>query len=256
MPPNSEIEPLISVVQSKLHLFRTYQTAVESVFREDPLLRTVPPTVHSIRTRIKDLGHLRDKLARKHADGDEITDANIFQKITDIAGVRVLHLYQQQFPLIHQCISGQLTRGDWVLHGDPTAYTWDPESRAFFEGFGLAVKVKESFYTSIHYVVKPRQDSEVTCEIQVRTLFEEIWGEIDHAINYPHPASSLSCCEQLRVLARLVGAGSRLADSIFRIHAAENRPEVSPDAEAVGTAFTAETQDSPTGDEGTSRATS
>jgi len=84
--------------------------------------------------------------------------------------------------------------------------------------------VKESFYTSIHYVVKPRKDSEVSCEIQVRTLFEEIWGEIDHAINYPHPTDSLSCREQIRVLARLVGAGSALADSIFRIHAQENPP--------------------------------
>ncbi len=83
---------------------------------------------------------------------------------------------------------------------------------------GINVEVKESFYTSIHYVVRPRADSEVACEIQVRTLFEEIWGEIDHQINYPTPTESLACQEQIRVLARLVGAGSRLADAIYRVH--------------------------------------
>ena len=136
--------------------------------------------------------------------------------LTDLTGVRVLHLHQQQFAIIHGCIEDQVQAGDWALHEPPNAYTWDPESRAFFESFGLQVEVKETFYTSIHYVVKPREDSELCCEIQVRTLFEEIWGEIDHRINYPHPTTILACREQLRVLARLVGAGSRLADSIFR----------------------------------------
>ncbi len=143
---------------------------------------------------------------------------NVFQEITDIAGVRILHLYQQDFAEVHACVQDQIERGDWVFHETPKAYTWDPESREFFEGFGLEVQVKENFYTSIHYVIRPRPDTEVACEIQVRTLFEEIWGEIDHQINYPVPTTSLACREQLRVLARLVGAGSRLADAIYRTH--------------------------------------
>ena len=78
--------------------------------------------------------------------------------------------------------------------------------------------VKESYYTSIHYIVKPNERLDVSCEIQVRTLFEEIWGEIDHILNYPEPTASVACDEQLRVLSRLIGAGSRLGDAIFRSH--------------------------------------
>ena len=81
--------------------------------------------------------------------------------------------------------------------------------------------VQESLYTSIHYVIKPRTNSPVSCEIQVRTLFEEIWGEIGHLVNYPEPTDSVACREQIGVLARLVGAGSRLADSIFRVYSDE-----------------------------------
>jgi ppGpp synthetase/RelA/SpoT-type nucleotidyltranferase len=116
---------------------------------------------------------------------------------------------------------GRIGSGDWVLAEKPKAYTWDPESRDFFSGLELEVLVKESFYTSVHYVVKPRVDSDLSCEIQVRTLFEEVWGEIDHQLNYPVESKSIACKEQLRVLARLVGAGSRLADAIFRIHESE-----------------------------------
>ena len=49
-------------------------------------------------------------------------------------------------------------------------------------------------------------------------LFEEIWGEIDHTINYPYPTEIVACKEQLRVLAKLVSTGTRLADSIFRTY--------------------------------------
>lgn len=105
---------------------------------------------------------------------------------------------------------------DWTLVEPPKAYTWDPESKQFFESLEIGVEIKESYYTSVHYVVRPRLDSPLCCEIQVRTLFEEIWGEVDHTLNYPTKSENLACREQLKVLAKLVGAGSRLVDSIFR----------------------------------------
>jgi putative GTP pyrophosphokinase len=216
MIDEDEVEKLVSAISEKIHLFETFQSGVETFFRKNPKLNNSPPVIHSIKGRIKDFDHLRGKIRRKSSEGNSITVDTLFDKITDIAGVRVLHLHEEQFTQIHESIHEQLTRKDWVLHEPPKAYTWDPESTNFFKSKGLEVSVKESFYTSIHYVVKPRQDSEVCCEIQIRTLFEEIWGEIEHTINYPVQTTNLACKEQLRVLARLVGAGSRLADSIFR----------------------------------------
>ena len=111
--------------------------------------------------------------------------------------------------------NAKVTAGDWYLVEQPIAYTWDPEYEKFFVDLGCRCERKDSFYTSVHFVVRPRQDSPLSCEIQVRTLFEEIWGEIDHSLNYPHPTTVASCQEQLRVLAKLVGAGSRLVTSIY-----------------------------------------
>ena len=47
---------------------------------------------------------------------------------------------------------------------------------------------------------------------------DKIWGEIDHTINYPHVTNNIACKEQIRVLAKLVFTGTRLADSIFRTY--------------------------------------
>ncbi len=199
------------------HELRIFMEGVAKWFAEHPSLAGGDlPIVHSVKSRLKNPDHLLHKVSRKTAEGRTITPENLFLEITDIAGVRVLHLYQQQFGSIHSAILQKTKAKDWTLAVPPIAYTWDPESAKFFQSLSIKVQQKDSFYTSVHYVVKPRKDAEIACEIQVRTLFEEIWGEIDHAQNYPIKTTSLSCSEQLRVLSKVVGAGSRLADSIFR----------------------------------------
>ena len=221
MVDDASMEAIIERVQSQLHdidLFRDYTVRF---FETHPNLTQSPQIVHSVRSRMKNLQRLREKVQRKSSTEDPITPENIFDRVTDIAGVRVLHLYQAQFTQIHRAINQKLDSQDWILYEKPKAYTWDPESRGFFENQGLNVEVKESLYTSVHYVIKPREDSPVSCEIQVRTLFEEVWGEIDHLVNYPEPTDNMACREQIGVLARLVGAGSRLADSIYRVYADE-----------------------------------
>jgi ppGpp synthetase/RelA/SpoT-type nucleotidyltranferase len=221
MVDEAGMEAIIERVQSKFHEIDIFRTNVVYFFENDPDLTGLPPIVHSVKSRMKDLRHLHEKIQRKSSTENPITPENIFDRITDLAGVRVLHLYQAQFSQIHRAITQQLESGDWTLYEPPTAYTWDPESQDFFAGHGLSVEVKESLYTSIHYVVQTRPDSTTFCEIQVRTLFEEIWGEIDHRINYPEPIDNEVCRDQIGVLARLVGAGSRLADSTFRAYANE-----------------------------------
>lgn len=210
------------------HELTMFMSSVKAWFETHPSLnRGNTPLVHSVKSRLKNREHLRAKIQRKSRADNMIDGSNLGQKITDLAGVRVLHLHQEQLTYIHEEILRKIQqRGDWVLHEPPRAYTWDPERREFYEGIGFEVHLKPSSYTSVHYTVRPRPDSPLCCEIQVRTLFEEIWGEIDHALNYPDPTDSVACREQLLVLGKVVGAGSRLVDSIYRTVAAEPVPLV------------------------------
>jgi ppGpp synthetase/RelA/SpoT-type nucleotidyltranferase len=217
MNKDAEIEAALEVYAAHKHEFEIFANGIVDTFRLDPALNTPPlPVIHSYKRRTKDLGRLRNKLNRMWDKGERVTKATLFEKVTDLSGVRLLHLYSEQFAEIHKAVMARVDAGDWVLGKTPKAYSWDPDARGGYENLGLAVHIKESNYTSIHYLIRPpNKGNPVCCELQVRTLFEEVWGEIDHAINYPEQTNNLACAEQLRVLARLVSTGTRLADSIF-----------------------------------------
>lgn len=218
MSYTEQVSVAVGEYSRQKHVFQRFLNGVVDSFTLEPKLNEYGnPCLHSIKHRLKDEFHLEEKLLRKSSEEEPITHENIFERITDLAGVRVLHLYQDQLPMIHEFIMEMVEKGDWSLNEEPIAYSWDPESQRFFESLNLKVEIKESYYTSIHYVVKPPSDERIKCEIQVRTLFEEIWGEIDHTINYPEKSASQATKEQLRVLSKLVSTGTRLADSIFRL---------------------------------------
>lgn len=172
--------------------------------------------IHTLKYRVKSDTSLRDKIRRKYDrvhNGESLRDI-----ITDFVGVRVLVLFSHQLETIHNFINSNIGPNGVQLFEAPKAYTWDPEMKSFFERLGLICEAKDSLYTSLHYVVKPNTQSTLTCEIQVRTLYEEIWGEIDHMINYPYLSTNTHCVEQLKVLARLTTTGSKLLDSIYKSH--------------------------------------
>lgn len=209
----------IAAYRNQRHLFERFMNAVVDCFRLEPSFQLSDRSiVHSIRSRLKDEGHLLRKLSRKECGDGPTTEENLFERVTDLAGVRVLHLFQDEFAVIDAFVRRQVDSGDWRFFERPKAYSWDPEAKDFFSAFDLDVKLKETFYTSVHYVVQPNSNTPAKCEVQVRTLFEEVWGEIDHAINYPEQSVSPDCREQIRVLSKLVSAGSRLTDSIYRSH--------------------------------------
>jgi len=196
---------------------KLFMDGVYGFFSDHPAVRKKGSSViHSMKKRLKELDHLRCKIDRKNAHGRGITPNNLFSMVNDLAGVRLLLLFQGDFSVVDQSIRHRVAGGDWVLNERPKAFTWDPEATKFFEQFDVDVVQRDTSYTSVHYILKPREDASVCCELQVRTLFEEIWGEIDHRINYPEPTEIVACKEQLRVLSKIVGAGSRLVDSIQR----------------------------------------
>jgi putative GTP pyrophosphokinase len=177
--------------------------------------------VHSIRSRVKDPDHLRDKIQRKLQNSKhdrkqfDVSPENLLTRINDLIGVRVLHLHTRQIRQIDSVLRNIIHEGQYKLIEGPFARTWDDESREFFRECNIQTQSSPSLYTSVHYVIGSASRTMVTAEIQVRTLMEEVWGEVDHAMNYPHKTSSIACREQLKVLARVTSSATRLVDSIF-----------------------------------------
>lgn len=200
------------IYDQNIHAFTLFMDRLKGLFSITP---SIKDQIHSIKFRLKEKQHYIEKVRRKEATGQIFTPETVLLEITDYAGIRLLHLYSHQFDSIHSFIMDQIQENELVLHEPPKTYTWDPEYKIHFEKLGLQTEIKESYYTSIHYVVKPKINTFISCEIQVRNLFEEIWGEIEHTINYPIKSGSAICTEQLKVLARLASTGTKLVDSIY-----------------------------------------
>ncbi len=216
-----EIDSLVELFQSHIE---TFDVIMANLRREILGRKALATKIHSLRSRVKDPEHLRDKLERKLREAKakrrpiSINAGNLFANINDLGGLRIIHLHTGQIEEIDSELRRLFRDHSYKLIEGPIARTWDDESRKYFSKIGIRTIKSDSLYTSIHYVIRTNTSTRYTCEIQVRTLMEEVWGEVDHSINYPHRTGSIACQEQILALARATSACSRLVDAIFRSH--------------------------------------
>lgn len=209
------IERILTEYDRKLATIELFRTQLLAALENSSELE---PLVHSFKSRPKDREHLRDKLRRKmtkEGPSFDVTPENLLVKVNDLAGVRILHLHTRQIAAIDPVLRTIFEEQKYDLLEGPFARTWDDESREFFEMCGIEAQKSPTMYTSVHYVVGSASRTTVTCEVQVRTLMEEVWGEVDHTLNYPVPTSIRACQEELKVLARVTSSATRLVDAIF-----------------------------------------
>jgi putative GTP pyrophosphokinase len=169
---------------------------------------------HSIKKRIKDPSHLIRKIIRKKIDKDEtVTVADYKEKITDLIGIRVLHLFKEDWMSIHDDIVSK-----WIMKEQPVANVRDGDKSEFIEQFksqGLEILQHKYGYRSVHYqILLVHNKKEITAEIQVRTLFEEAWSEIDHRMRYPYNLNDAIMSEYLVIFNRLAGSADEMGTFI------------------------------------------
>lgn len=211
------VGPLVAKFTSELAVFESLSKSLRAPLERPELANLY----HSIRHRVKNPEHLQRKLLRKLRATPEmfdITPENLSDKVNDLLGVRILHLHTGEFQLLDRMLRALLEEESFKIREGPVAKTWDDEYRDYFKKIGVETEQNERLYTSVHYVVEFNTRTLRTAEIQVRTLAEELWGEVDHKLNYPAESHKLACREQIRVLARVTSSCTRLVDAIFRTH--------------------------------------
>jgi ppGpp synthetase/RelA/SpoT-type nucleotidyltranferase len=225
MPTNSQknlIEDLVRHYRERMPEFKTFAWVLRRQILGSPELRK---HIRFVMVRIKEPDHLRDKLYRKLKEATEkrknfnYSKKNLFVKVNDLAGLRIIHLHTQQIIPVRDGLRTLFDEERYRVVEGPIARIWDEEYKRFFNDAGIATKTGKTLYTSVHYVLKPNRKTPITCELQVRTLLEEVWGEVDHELNYPHESDILACREQLAALARATWSCNRLIDAIYRTKA-------------------------------------
>lgn len=171
--------------------------------------------VHSLKMRIKEPEHLIEKIIRKKQKEPEreVTIENYDLEITDLIGVRALHLFKEDWVDIHKAILDI-----WPNHQPPVANIRKGDPETLFTENGCEIVEHIAGYRSVHYTVKSQPTKKVfIVEIQVRTIFEEGWSEIDHRLRYPYEVENPILCDYLGILNRFAGGADEMGSFIRRL---------------------------------------
>lgn len=194
---------------------KSYETQADLIAN---ILRA-QPKVHSVKTRVKDVRHLIEKVIRKTPDRREkygqdfkFTVENYKDEITDLLGIRVIHIFKEDWEEIHNFIISM-----WDVM-EIVANVREGDETKKFDEQGIAVCSRPSGYRSVHYLVEsyPTNKKLIT-EVQVRTIFEEGYGEIDHQLRYSHENIPELLGQNLMLLNRIAGSSDEMASLINRL---------------------------------------
>lgn len=175
--------------------------------------------VHSVRWRVKDPEHLMEKIIRKRNDQNEkyneICDKNYTEIVTDLIGIRVLHLFKENWRPIHDFIKSKCK-----LSEKPVVYIrkGDDEASDEFNSEDCEIKTHDAGYRSAHYITttRPMMD-DIFTEIQVRTIFEEGWSEIDHRVRYPNFSDNELLNYFLMIFNRFAGSADEMGSFVLSL---------------------------------------
>lgn len=160
--------------------------------------------------RIKRPESVIDKIRRKPDSFPDGVTIDSVKRMPDAVAGRVVLYFLSGFPLIDREIHNHPNL-EIAPHDAPVAYL-AAEVAARLGLSHLKRVEKHSGYASVHYVLRLRHVPALSgpspwFELQVRTLAEDAWGEIEHILGYkPDKRTSFAVKQQFRIIGAILSA--------------------------------------------------
>lgn len=218
------LQLLIEEYGKRRPLYQEFAEVVRFILQEE--LHSKSIRVHSIEVRAKSIESFRRKVSQPRESGfEEAAREGALARITDLAGVRIITFFTRT-----------LAEVDRLLHEQFEVLEIDNKSEALKE----ANKVG---YHSVHYLVKllPNRTelaeysrfTELVAEIQVRTILQHAWAEIEHDIQYKSvEAMPTAIRRRFIMLAGLLELADREFQAIHDEDQKTSQPPASGDSQA------------------------
>jgi len=187
-------------------------------------------SLHSYNGRVKDPYHLIEKIIRKRSTNDnkysKMSVVDYYKYITDLIGCRILLVYKKNWEEVHDYLTNSFSNDpNAYINEDDYVSSYDKVQSPFSpymaerpiahirlgdpEIYHNKLKVCHNhYYRSLHYIIR---DGQYYIEIQVRTLFDEAWGEVDHDVLYPYHKNDAILVNFSQLLNRVAGAGDEMS---------------------------------------------
>ena len=187
------IEEIINAYQRNMEIvMEPVRQKLENLLKKELFSKDFQGKVHSVESRLKEPLHLAEKIVRKICieDSDKyknINKDNYHDIVRDLIGIRILVLAKENWEEVHDklcdifpretCKKGQ----SGYMVEKPRAYIRYGDRDVF--GNKIKTDYTNKGYRSQHYIIYLEG---LHCEIQVRTISEEVFGEFDHYVRYPY----------------------------------------------------------------------
>lgn len=188
--------------------------------------------VHLSTSRVKTIDSILRKIITKRYEEyfsknslyASITEDTYQDALTDLVGVRVILSYRGDWTEIHKALvkifplKDKGTYKTGILHHDhdntfmaewPKAYHAKGDDISSFEEYGLDIKLHKKGYRSIHYTISFMN---TYIELQVRTIYDEAWSDVDHRYVYKQEANPSN--EALKELSYMLCQLTNLSNDI------------------------------------------
>jgi ppGpp synthetase/RelA/SpoT-type nucleotidyltranferase len=182
-----------------IDIYKAFTNKIEGLIKELASNSALGDNSIEISSRTKTLKSLNDKITRK------VNKYNNLNEITDISGIRIVCLFSDQIEIIKNIIEKNFEKISDKCENKIDSL--EPDR------FG---------YLSLHYVIKlPKCRIDLSeynkydgmmCEIQVRSMLQHVWAEIEHDFGYK--AERQIPYELIRRFSRLAGL-LEIADEEF-----------------------------------------
>lgn len=183
--------------------------------------------LHSIYWRIKEPEHLIAKIIRRkntnYKNYKDIDECNYWKIVMDLIGFRGLMVFKEDWPTVHRKLSSYMESNSHLcLEKAPKALVRDGDNKELYSKYlGSEHVISKQSYRSVHYKIKYK---EVYLELQLRTLFEEALGEMDHQVRYPNQETDEKLSQYAGMMNHLVGVADELGSFYLKL-SRENKKE-------------------------------
>lgn len=168
------IDNILSDFDSKKDSIKNLTKRIESLISD--ILKHTGIKIHSITSRVKDAEGLRNKIVRKNFKYKTLSD------ITDVIGERVTVYFEEDVERVSEILKNKFVI-DFQNSSDKKK----------------SLEINEFGYTSLHLIAELPEDLQkrpdweqfpkIKFEIQIRTILQHTWAEIEHDFGYSGKAS-------------------------------------------------------------------
>lgn len=167
-----DIQNILAEYEKEISLYSIFKEKMEQLVKE--IINENNLRVHSITSRLKEKTSLISKLERRESKYTKLSD------ITDIVGIRVITYFSDEVDIVAKKIEEEFEIDK--ENSIDVRKLLDPDR------FG---------YLSLHYIVKLdsyrkklteyERYSQMKAEIQIRSILQHTWAEIEHDLGYKNP---------------------------------------------------------------------